>query len=61
MPEPVKALNKAGLDASVRTYGSSGISRRWPSPYIVSNGVLLLASFCRWLLPLLQWLALVAA
>lgn len=57
----VKALNKAGLDASVRAYGSSGIISRWPSPYIVSSGVLLLASFFRWLFPPLQWLALAAA
>ncbi|CAM0909429.1 unnamed protein product [Alopecurus aequalis] len=57
----VKVLNGAGLEASVRAYGSSGIISRWPSPYIVACGVLLLASCFRWLLPPLQWLALGAA
>ncbi|KAM0904339.1 hypothetical protein ACQ4PT_018054 [Festuca glaucescens] len=57
----VKVLNGAGLEASVRAYGSSGIISRWPSPYIVACGVLLLASSFGWLLPPLQWLALGAA
>uniref|UniRef100_A0ACD6A9J1 Uncharacterized protein n=1 Tax=Avena sativa TaxID=4498 RepID=A0ACD6A9J1_AVESA len=57
----VKVLNGAGLEASVRAYGSSGIISRWPSPYIVAAGALLLASSFRWLFPPLQWLALVAA
>ncbi|XP_062190018.1 cadmium/zinc-transporting ATPase HMA3-like isoform X2 [Phragmites australis] len=57
----VKALNKAGLEASVRAYGTSGVVGRWPSPYIISSGALLLASFFAWLLPPLRWLALAAA
>nr|UPQ51143.1 heavy metal ATPase 3 [Aegilops tauschii] len=57
----VKVLNGAGLEASVRAYGSSGVIGRWPSPYIVACGALLLASSFRWLLPPLQWLALGAA
>ncbi|XP_047080323.1 cadmium/zinc-transporting ATPase HMA3-like [Lolium rigidum] len=57
----VKVLNGAGLEASVRAYGSSGIISRWPSPYIVACGVLLLASSFSWLLPALRWLALGAA
>ncbi|KAF0908257.1 hypothetical protein E2562_023875 [Oryza meyeriana var. granulata] len=57
----VKALNKAGLEASVRAYGSSGVVSRWPSPYIVASGVLLLASFFKWLFPPLQCLAFAAA
>lgn len=57
----VKVLNGAGLEASVRAYGSSGIISRWPSPYIVACGALLLASSLRWLLPPLRWLALGAA
>ncbi|KAK1620934.1 hypothetical protein QYE76_026451 [Lolium multiflorum] len=57
----VKVLNGAGLEASVRAYGSSGIISRWPSPYIVACGVLLLASSFSWLLPPLRWLALGAA
>lgn len=61
----MKVLNGAGLEASVRAYGSSGIISRWPSPYILASGVLLLASSLSWLLPdplhHLQWLALAAA
>nr|TKW31249.1 hypothetical protein SEVIR_2G093100v2 [Setaria viridis] len=58
----VKVLNKAGLEASVRAYGSgSGAADRWPSPFIVACGVLLLASFLAPLLPPLRWLALAAA
>ncbi|GJN24959.1 hypothetical protein PR202_gb12738 [Eleusine coracana subsp. coracana] len=57
----VKALNKAGLEASVRAYGSSGMVGRWPSPYILASGFLLLPSLFPPLLPPLRWLALAAA
>ncbi|KAF8690515.1 hypothetical protein HU200_040875 [Digitaria exilis] len=58
----VKTLNKAGLEASVRAYGSSGgVVGRWPSLYILTSGVLLLVSFLSPLLPALHWLALAAA
>uniref|UniRef100_A0ACD5Y066 Uncharacterized protein n=1 Tax=Avena sativa TaxID=4498 RepID=A0ACD5Y066_AVESA len=53
--------SRIGLEASVRAYGSSGIISRWPSPYIVACGALLLASSFRLLFPPLQWLALVGA
>ncbi|KAJ1288682.1 hypothetical protein BS78_02G106600 [Paspalum vaginatum] len=57
----VKALNRAGLEASVRAYGSSGVVGRWPSAYILGSGALLLASLFAPLLPALRWLALAAA
>ncbi|RLM84455.1 putative inactive cadmium/zinc-transporting ATPase HMA3 [Panicum miliaceum] len=59
----VKVLNKAGLEASIRAYGSGGGggARRWPSPFIVACGALLAASFFAPLLPALRWLALAAA
>jgi Cd2+/Zn2+-exporting ATPase len=58
----VKALNRAGLEASVRAYGSSGgVVGRWPSPYVLASGALLLASLLAPLLPPLHWLALAAA
>uniref|UniRef100_A0A0D3EWR9 P-type ATPase A domain-containing protein n=1 Tax=Oryza barthii TaxID=65489 RepID=A0A0D3EWR9_9ORYZ len=57
---PVKALNEAGLEASVWAYGSSGMVIWWPSPYIVASGVLLMASFFEWLFPPLQCLAVAA-
>ncbi|CAD6226214.1 unnamed protein product [Miscanthus lutarioriparius] len=58
----VKVLNKAGLEASVRAYGSSaGAAGRWPSPFIIACGVLLAASLFAPLLPPLRWLAVAAA
>ncbi|XP_066393551.1 cadmium/zinc-transporting ATPase HMA3-like [Miscanthus floridulus] len=58
----VKVLNKAGLEASVRAYGSSsGVVARWPSPYVFASGALLLASLLAPLLPPLRWLAVAAA
>ncbi|CAL5076305.1 unnamed protein product [Urochloa decumbens] len=59
----VKVLNKAGLEASVRSYGSGAAAAgvRWPSPFVIACGVLLLASFLAPLLPPLRWLALAAA
>ncbi|CAL5089479.1 unnamed protein product [Urochloa decumbens] len=60
----VKVLNKAGLEASVRAYGGGGGAAavvRWPRPFIVACGVLLLASLLAPLLPPLRWLALAAA
>ncbi|WVZ62507.1 hypothetical protein U9M48_012252 [Paspalum notatum var. saurae] len=59
----VKVLNKAGLEASVRAYGSGGAGAggRWPSPFIVACGALLLASLFAPLLPPLRWLAVAAA
>ncbi|CAL5076307.1 unnamed protein product [Urochloa decumbens] len=63
-PGAVKALNRAGLEASVRAYGGSGgvlAGGRWPSPYVVASGALLLASFLAPLLPPLRWLALASA
>ncbi|XP_012699297.1 cadmium/zinc-transporting ATPase HMA3 isoform X2 [Setaria italica] len=59
---PMKALNRAGQEASERAYGSSGgVVGRWPSPYILASGGLLLASSLAPLLPPLRWLALAAA
>ncbi|CAN6203461.1 unnamed protein product [Urochloa humidicola] len=60
----LKVLNRAGLEASVRAYGGGGVlagGRRWPSPYVVASGALLLASFLSPLAPPLRWLALAAA
>ena len=58
----MKVLNKAGLEASVRAYGGgSGFAGRWPSPYVLASGALLLASSLAPLLPPLRWLALAAA
>ncbi|XP_020580568.1 cadmium/zinc-transporting ATPase HMA3-like [Phalaenopsis equestris] len=55
-----KELNKARLEASIRTYGTDKMANKWPSPYILACGILLLISlFQRFYRPL-KWLALSA-
>ncbi|XP_044962373.1 cadmium/zinc-transporting ATPase HMA2-like [Hordeum vulgare subsp. vulgare] len=58
----VKALNGARLQASVRAYGGGGQSKinKWPSPYVLLCGVLLVASLFQHFWRPLRWLALVA-
>lgn len=40
----VKALNEARLEANIRVYGDEKHQKRWPSPYSIASGVLLLLS-----------------
>ncbi|KAM3213327.1 hypothetical protein ACQJBY_065990 [Aegilops geniculata] len=58
----VKALNQARLEASVRAYGGAGQNKinKWPSPYVLLCGVLLVASLFEHFWRPLRWLALVA-
>lgn len=53
----VKALNQARLEANVRVYGEESYKRKWPSPYAVVCGSLLLLSFLKYVYHPLQWLA----
>lgn len=63
----VKALNQARLEASVRAYGGGSDgrqaagSKRWPSPYVLLCGLLLVVSLFERLWPPLKWCALAAA
>lgn len=54
----VKALNQARLEANVRAYGVENYPKKWPSPYAVACGTLLLLSFLKYVFRPLQWLAL---
>eukprot|EP00262_Sarcandra_glabra_P007338 TRINITY_DN2005_c0_g1_i1.p1 TRINITY_DN2005_c0_g1~~TRINITY_DN2005_c0_g1_i1.p1 ORF type:complete len:1015 (+),score=98.25 TRINITY_DN2005_c0_g1_i1:170-3214(+) len=54
----VKALNQARLDANVRVFGEAKNGKKWPSPYSVASGILLLLSFFKYLYHPMQWLAL---
>lgn len=54
----VKALNKARLEANVRMKGVQNYGNKWPSPYAVGCGVLLLLSFLKYLYSPFKWLAL---
>nr|CAD1827643.1 unnamed protein product [Ananas comosus var. bracteatus] len=56
----VKALNQARLEASIRAYGGGRIINKWPSPYIIASGLLLLVSLFKRFFRPLQWLALAA-
>ncbi|KAK4396682.1 putative cadmium/zinc-transporting ATPase HMA4 [Sesamum angolense] len=54
----VKALNQARLEANIRAYGEPNYKNKWPSPYAVISGVLLLLSFLKYVYSPLGWLAL---
>ncbi|KAH6755808.1 heavy metal atpase 2 [Perilla frutescens var. hirtella] len=56
----VKALNESRLEASVRVYGHSNYKNKWPSPYAVACGALLLLSFLKYAYAPFRWLAIAA-
>ncbi|KAH7688010.1 Zinc-exporting ATPase protein [Dioscorea alata] len=57
----VEALNQARLEATIRTYGTGGkIMNKWPSPYILACGTLLIISLFHVFFRPLRWLAVVA-
>ncbi|TYH57628.1 hypothetical protein ES332_D08G102600v1 [Gossypium tomentosum] len=53
----VKALNQARLEANVRAHGEIKYQKKWPSPFAVVCGLLLLLSFLKYVYHPLQWLA----
>ncbi|XP_027330214.1 putative inactive cadmium/zinc-transporting ATPase HMA3 isoform X2 [Abrus precatorius] len=54
----VKALNQARLEANIRVYGDEKHQKRWPSPYSVASGVLLLLSILKYVYHPFKYLAL---
>ncbi|KAI3715261.1 hypothetical protein L6452_22235 [Arctium lappa] len=54
----VKALNQARLEANVRVKEDGNFRNKWPSPYAVACGVLLLLSFLSYVFSPFKWLAL---
>ncbi|KAK3012681.1 hypothetical protein RJ639_008893, partial [Escallonia herrerae] len=54
----VKVLNQARLEANIRLYGAKSYRKKWPSPFAVACGVLLLLSFLKYVYCPFQWLAL---
>ncbi|XP_048227705.1 putative inactive cadmium/zinc-transporting ATPase HMA3 isoform X2 [Ricinus communis] len=54
----VKALNQARLEANVRVKGDTSHQKKWPSPFAVASGVLLLLSLLKFVYHPLHWLAL---
>lgn len=53
----VKALNQARLEANVKIRGEENYKKKWPSPFAVACGALLLLSFLKYAYKPLQWLA----
>nr|VDD48501.1 unnamed protein product [Brassica oleracea] len=56
----VKALNQARLEANVRITGETNFKNKWPSPFAVVSGVLLLLSFFKYVYSPFRWLAVAA-
>ncbi|KAG6484989.1 hypothetical protein ZIOFF_053515 [Zingiber officinale] len=56
----LKALNQARLEATIRTHGSASVPKKWPSPYILACGVLLLVSLFKHFFHPLKWFAIAA-
>ncbi|KAI6682604.1 hypothetical protein NL676_036485 [Syzygium grande] len=54
----VNALNQARLEANVKVYGEINHHKKWPSPYAIASGILLLLSFLKFVYHPFQWLAL---
>ncbi|XP_042390089.1 cadmium/zinc-transporting ATPase HMA2-like isoform X1 [Zingiber officinale] len=55
------ALNKARLEASIHAYASAiNVAKKWPSPYILACGLLLLLSLFRHFFHPLRWFAVAA-
>ncbi|XP_048133669.1 putative inactive cadmium/zinc-transporting ATPase HMA3 isoform X2 [Rhodamnia argentea] len=54
----VDALNQARLEANVKVYGEINHHKKWPSPYAIASGLLLLLSFLKFVYHPFQWLAL---
>nr|WHB10793.1 cadmium/zinc-transporting ATPase [Nitraria sibirica] len=58
----VKALNQARLEANVKGYeeGSREYRKKWPSPYAIVCGVMLLISLLKYFYSPLRWFAIAA-
>ncbi|KAK8501237.1 hypothetical protein V6N13_026941 [Hibiscus sabdariffa] len=56
----VKALNQARLEANVRADGEIKYQKKWPSPFAIACGLLLLISLFKYVYRPLQWVAVAA-
>ncbi|KAF8029713.1 hypothetical protein BT93_E2212 [Corymbia citriodora subsp. variegata] len=54
----VNALNQARLEANVKVYGEINHHKKWPSPYAIASGVLLVLSLLKFVYDPFKWLAL---
>ncbi|KAL0702852.1 hypothetical protein Bca4012_058974 [Brassica carinata] len=56
----VKALNQARLEANVKVDGKTSFKNKWPSPFAIVSGILLLLSFFKFACSPFRWLAVAA-
>ena len=56
----MKALNEARLEANIQLKGKGIMKKKWPSPYAIASGLLLTASFLKYVYHPLRWLAVAA-
>lgn len=56
----VKALNEARLEANIQLNGKGISKKKWPSPFAIASGLLLTASFLKYVYHPLRWLAIAA-
>jgi len=54
----VKALNQARLEANIRVHGDEKHKKRWPNPYSIASGVLLLVSLLKFVYHPMKYVAL---
>ncbi|KAH0923158.1 hypothetical protein HID58_023176 [Brassica napus] len=55
-----KALNQAKFEANVKVDGKTNFKNKWPSPFALASGILLLLSFLKFVYPPLRWIAVAA-
>ncbi|KAJ0241972.1 putative cadmium/zinc-transporting ATPase HMA4 [Hirschfeldia incana] len=55
-----KALNQAKLEANVKVDGKTNFRNKWPSPFALVCGILLLLSFFKFVYLPLRWIAVAA-
>lgn len=54
----VRALNTARLEANIRVYGEQKHGKKWPQPYTIACGVLVLISTFKYIYHPLVWVGL---
>ncbi|KAF9612468.1 hypothetical protein IFM89_000216 [Coptis chinensis] len=54
----VKALNQARLEANIRVYGEEKFGKKWPSPYTIACGILVIVSTFKFIFHPLEWVGL---
>ncbi|CAN6905029.1 unnamed protein product [Brassica oleracea] len=55
-----KALNQARLEANVKVDGKTSFKNKWPSPFALISGILLLLSFLKFVYSPFRWVAVAA-